>query len=148
MKYKEAETYAADLHAIADWIGENGHKLPRGTPAKMSLVDCWLTASDYKQDEETGEWGSVIDEDKTKDNLRRFLEGIGSCNKDYNDDRLIITKDFGSVRIKGTVDRSLTCKKVVTGTKVVPSYYQKERTVEEVEWVCDEGVSLLELVKE
>lgn len=60
-----------------------------------------------------------------------------SWEKEYNGSWFNLKKEFGGdLRLEINADRSLVCRKVVTGTSVVPA--QPEHTVETYEWVCDE----------
>lgn len=44
----------------------------------------------------------------------------------------------GILTLRISAERSQVCRKIVTGTKVVPAYTIPERVEEDVEWVCDE----------
>ncbi len=152
MQYREAAEYAAKLRELADFIEERGPMLP-GSPYVTTSVTCYLTATDYVKDE-SGEYATVIREDDTKENIKKFLDAVGSCKKDYSDDKIVIEKEYktpststyGRTMIKGSVDRSVACKKVVKGQKLVPATLIQARMEDEYEWVCDEGISLLKLV--
>jgi hypothetical protein len=152
MKYSEAASYAAELRKFADFIDANGVKLP-SYGSKSLTMRYYLTVSNY---EDTGDvdaegnkvWNHVVDDVKTKERVREFVLALGSCEKEYRGNQLDITKTFGdNVRIIGQTDRSVTCKKVVTGYKTEPAVNLPERKVEIVEWECDEAPSLLALVK-
>ena len=71
---------------------------------------------------------------------------MGACEKDYRDDRLVISRNFkcndAARMLVGTVDRSVACKKVVKGKKFIKEQLIPSRFEEEIEWVCDEGLSL------
>lgn len=151
MKYAEAAKLANDLRAMADWLETDGVKLPQYGSHTFELR-YYLTDSSYVEDgvNEDGstKYNTVIDEAATKAKVRDFVLALGSCDKEYADTRLKITKSFGkNVRILGTVDRQVTCRKVVTGTKIEPAVNLPERVVEIVEWECDDAPSLLALVK-
>ena len=141
MTYKERDRMAAELRAIADFVEQSGHKLP-GHPYISTTLYLTLTESDYGKNE-AGEYVSTLNEDGTKENIRKFLDAVGSCEKNYKDDRLTITKELGEGRatIQGNVDRSIACKRVIKGQKMVPA-----KLIDEVEYVCDENLSLLKLV--
>ena len=151
MKYKEAVEYAAKLRELADFIETNGVKLP--SVSITTTATCWLTSTDYRKNDE-GEWETIINEDETKQNIKKFLDAVGTCKKDYNDDKIVIEKEYrspsnhtyGRTMIKGTVDRSVACRKVKTGVKLQPASFVQAKIVDEYEWVCDEGISLLKLV--
>lgn len=146
MKYSDARDYAQQLRDLADFIEQHGVELPSGYP--QVYMNCYLTETDYIRDPETGEYESKLNEDKTKQNLKRFLSAVGPCEKDYAHDRIKIVKrnSLGNQMVIGSVERSLACKKVVTGTKLVPATLIQARIEEEYEWQCDENVSLLKLV--
>lgn len=66
---------------------------------------------------------------------------VASWQKEYNEGWFNLRKDFGEdVRLEINADRGLVCRKVPTGTKVVPA--QPERTVETYDWACDDAVLL------
>ena len=152
MKYAEAAKLASDLRAMADWLESDGIKLPQYGSHTFEMR-YYLTESDYVETGELDEegntkWETVIDEAKTKVKVRDFVLALGSCEKEYRDTRLLVAKKFGkNVQILGTVDRQVTCRKVVTGTKIEPAVNLPERVVEVVEWECDEAPSLLALVR-
>lgn len=139
MKYKEVEETVKELREFADFLEKNGVKLPDGLWISTGE---WmnLTATTYEDGE------AKIDEAGTKENIRKFIEAVGECEKDYRDDRIVITKNFsnGHRMLRGEVDRSVLCKRVVVGQKVIPA--TEEKVVDEVEWVCAENVSLLRYV--
>jgi len=146
MKYSEVERTVNELRELADFIEKNGVKMPH--MYLSNTVHVTLTDTNYGQDE-NGEWGSTINEDETKQNVKKFLDAVGSCEKDYRDDRLVITKNFTCSDRKmliGTVDRSIACKKKVVGKKFIKEHLVPSRFEEEVEWVCDENLSLKKLV--
>ena len=151
MTYKEAAEYAAKLRELADFIEKNGVKLP--SVSITTTATCWLTVTNYTRDED-GEYTTVIKEDETKQNIKKFLDAVGTCKKDYSDDKIVIEKEYktpsvhtyGRVMIKGTVDRSVACKKVKTGVKLEQATFIPAKIVDEYEWQCNEGISLLKLV--
>lgn len=150
MKYSEVNRLVAELRELADFIEAQGVRMP--VAYHTPTISWYLTENDYVKNPETNEYEAVLNEEKTKRELGRFLAAVGSCEKEYSDNRLQITKKFscsGRVMITGSVDRALTCRKVYTGKQVL-----KEATLiparleDEYEWECDERVSLLSLVKE
>ncbi len=57
--------------------------------------------------------------------------------KEYNGPWFMLVKRFGEdLRVEINTSRETVCRKVVTGTKIVPA--QPEREIEIVEWVCEE----------
>lgn len=148
MTYKEKEEMARHLRELADFVEARGHLIP-GSPYHTTTLNIGMTHTDYVRDPETNEYRPVIDEAKTKQNLKRTLAALGSCHKDYANDRLVLTKDYsdGSLMVRATADRSVACKRVVVGQKLVPAAFVQAKMVDEVEWQCDEGLSLLKLVE-
>jgi hypothetical protein len=144
MKYAAKSKKTQELREIANFVEQHGEKMPEYVGI-TTTVYISLTETNYVKIEgsDPPEWETVIDEAGTKRNIKRFLDMVGNCEKEYADDRIRITKlnSFGDPMIVGTVDRAIACKRVVTGTKVVP-----EKMVEEYEYVCDEGLSLKKLV--
>ena len=156
MKYAEAAKLANDLRKMADFIETRGPKLPQYGSHTFTMR-YYLTSSDYVDSGELNEdgskkWDTVIDEAKTKANVREFVRALGSCDKKYDGNQLNVIKKFGGedslIKIVGTSDRSVTCKKVVTGYKTEPAVNLPERQVEIVEWECDEAPSLLALMED
>jgi len=139
MRYEDVKNTVTQLREMADFLEKNGVKLPDGL---WVSVGEWMNLTDTTY--EDGE--TKINEEGTKENIRKFLEAVGECEKDYSDDRIVIIKRFsdGSSMLRGEVDRSVMCKRVVVGQKVIPA--REEQTVDEVEWVCAENVSLLRYV--
>lgn len=144
MKYTTKTKRAQELREIANFVEQYGEKMPEYVGI-TTTVYVSLTEYDYVRVEgsDPPQWDTILDEEKTKRNIKRFLDMVGNCEKEYKDDRIRITKlnSFGEPMIVGTVDRGIACKRVVTGTKVIP-----ERIEEQYEYVCDEGLSLKKLV--
>ena len=63
--------------------------------------------------------------------------------KVYVGDFFVLRRTWDAVRYDLNGDRAAVCRRVVTGTRVVPA--QPARTVDMVEWQCDEP--LLETVQ-
>src|SRR4249919_1260242 len=143
-KYKTVDMQVAELRELANLIERVGVRLP--DYYMTNTLNLYLTSTDYKRSEESGEYETTINEIETKQNIKKFLDAVGSCEKDYRDDRLVISKPFtcnpARNMIVGTVDRSVACKRVVTGKKFVKEHLVPSRFEEEIEWVCDEGLSL------
>ena len=45
---------------------------------------------------------------------------------------------YPDLQLDINIDREQVCRKVVKGTKTIPA--QPERTIEDVEWICDEAL--------
>ena len=64
---------------------------------------------------------------------------LAAWEKVYKDSFFLLRRRFGDrFCLEMNIQRDEVCRKVVTGTRVVPA--TEERTVEIVEWVCDEPV--------
>lgn len=85
-----------------------------------------------------------LDRNTAKEQLR----SIGEFEKNYSDDAFIAKKKLGGRALEFHMEREAICKKVVTGTRVVPEHYVagtegfiKPESIEEiVEWQCDEPI--------
>ena len=150
MTFAEARKLAEDIRKFADFVENRAPLLPYTTFDVSAR--CYLTQSDYIEvghnDDGSTKWDTVINEAETKERMAKFLEAVGSCEKEYSDDSLKITKKFGDCKVIGRVDRSLTCKRKVVGKRTEPAVNLPEREVDIVEWECDDAPSLLALVKE
>jgi hypothetical protein len=63
-----------------------------------------------------------------------------SWQKDYNGQWFSLQKRFGTLTLDVYVPRDEVCRKVVTGTRVLPAVEAQPERVEQVEeWVCDEA---------
>lgn len=145
---EECKALADDIRVYADFIETRGMLLPY-----LPRISEWfyLTQTDYKFNQDTQKYESSLNEEATKEALRNFMAALGPCDKDMTgSDEITVTKKFGTtgdVKITGTISKALTCKKVVTGTRVRPARPAvPEEIVEEYEYVC-EDVSLLKLLK-
>lgn len=57
------------------------------------------------------------------------------------EDWFVLRREFaGDVALEVNIERERVCRKVVTGTQILPA--QPERTVETYEWACDEPAIL------
>ena len=141
--------YVKGLRAYADWLEKKAAVLPMDyIPSIETYIS--LTDSEWKLvDEETQKYDTVIDEVGTKKNIKAMVKAMGSCKKEYIGSSLYITKEFSKrVRVKATVNREITCKKVLTGEivhhdELVVAAYDEEKFV----WDCSDVPALLELVK-
>lgn len=62
---------------------------------------------------------------------------VAGWTKQYRDTWFTLSREFpGGVELEVNIERGAICRKVVTGTVVVPA--QPEHEVEQYEWVCDE----------
>lgn len=145
MKYSEVRTAARRLRELADFIEKRGVLLP--TVSVTTQHYSWLSSSDYVQVD--GQWESVLNEGNTRENVRRFIDAVGNCDKEYQSDRIRIVKNYsdGAPMLIGSVDRALTCKKVPTGKTIKhEARIEPAREEPEYEWVCSDNMSLLKLV--
>jgi hypothetical protein len=148
MRYKENARYVNELRELADFLEQHGVELPDYWMSNTLHVP--LTETEYVSSNTPGEYETKIKEYETKRNIKRFLSAVGSCEKDYREDRIRITKRYSDGNrdmVVGTADRSVACKRVVTGKKFVKEQLIPSKFEEEYEWVCDEGLSLKNLVR-
>lgn len=66
---------------------------------------------------------------------------LADWEKAWYGDWFALRRSFGPVRLDVNIERELVCRRVAKGTRTIPA--QPERTVEDFDWVCDEG-SVLE----
>ena len=65
----------------------------------------------------------------------------GRREKEADDYHIGVTRRFGPHEYDLYVDREQVCRKVVTGTRVVPARPAEPESVEDVvEWVCDDPI--------
>lgn len=76
----------------------------------------------------------------TADEFARAVRAIGGGKKHGNDSFYWFEKTFGPVRLHINVNRSTVCRKIVVGTRDIPEHVEPARTVEVVEWACEESV--------
>lgn len=102
--------------AIA-WLEANGELIPR-INASLSIL---LVAED-------------------KETVAAVARAMHGARKTYSDEgTAYLDKQFGNgVQLSVCFPRNLVCRKVVKGTKVIPA--EPEKTIEDVEWVCDEPI--------
>lgn len=64
----------------------------------------------------------------------------GAWHKNYNDSYMWLRRTFcgGALIFDVNIMRGLVCRRIVKGTKTIAA--QPERTVEDVEWVCDDAL--------
>jgi hypothetical protein len=74
----------------------------------------------------------------TKDEIARIAR-LCSWEKDFNGEFFSLRKRFGGeLMLDVYTSRDQVCRRVVKGTKTLPAV--PERTVEDVEWVCDDAL--------
>lgn len=69
-----------------------------------------------------------------KETFAKLVRQMGRATKDYSESYAHARRGL----LKVMVPREAVCRKVVTGTEVVPA--REEYTREIVEWVCDEPI--------
>ncbi len=152
MTTEEIIEYAKGLRDLADHLERNAeHPVMEDAYLYGFDINFYLTQNDMvntPNEDGTNNWTSVFNETKTKQKVKEFLNFVGNCDKEYAGDSLEIVKKFGKHSISGGVTRNLTCKKIVTGTEVVPERVIAEHVREITEWDCADAPSLLALVKE
>ena len=62
----------------------------------------------------------------------------GSWEKIYQGGLFMLRRSFGPVQLDFNADRSQVCRRVVTGTRVIPP--TPEQIVEDVEWICEDSL--------
>jgi hypothetical protein len=128
MTFKEAEELAADLREFADFIEKRGVELPGG------IYIGGIYQSLYDDDDR----GTAKEQAKR---VARVLAKGALVEKRHNNYSLDLVRTFGTnIKLIYSINREKFCKKVVTGTKVVPAYVREEHTEETFEWVCDDPV--------
>ena len=73
---------------------------------------------------------------QTKDELAAHAR-VTSWDKDYLGDFFFLTKSFGPVKLQINVNREVVCMRIVVGTRQEPA-----KTVEVVEWRCEDAALL------
>ena len=74
----------------------------------------------------------------TREELQRTVRALGRGIKEDDDRWAGVTRQFGGgVSVYAYTSREQVCRKVVTGTKVIPAHVIPEHTVELVEWECE-----------
>ena len=74
----------------------------------------------------------------TKDELRAVAKASPAWAKLDFGEYMALRHTIGSIEYDINVARGEVCRKVVTGTKVIPA--QPEKTVEDFRWVCDDPI--------
>jgi len=126
MKYSERDEMVADLRAFADFIEENGHKLPGNIYLGSSYNSLW------DDDRSTAK-------EKAKQVAKILAKG-GLVEKKHDNYSLDLIRKFGQIKLCFSINREKFCRKVVKGTKEIPAVTYEVRTEEIVEWVCDDPV--------
>ncbi len=151
MTHQEIIEYARSLRDLANHLEDNADKMPENAYLYGHDLTFYLSENDYSYTtDDDGKTKTIVEfnEAKTKENVKNFLAFVGNCEKEYQGSSLKITKKFGKHEIVGDVDRNLTCKKIVTGTEVVPERIVPEHVREITEWDCSDIPSLLSLIKD
>lgn len=74
----------------------------------------------------------------TREEMAAVARVGGTWEKIFSFNYFMLKKAFGNgaVSFEVNTNREQVCRKIVTGTEVIPA--QPEREVEKFEWVCDE----------
>lgn len=115
--------YANALRRIADWI-ETHPDDKIGVPYETMLTYYYFAG---------------------KDELVTLARALGTCEKKFTDGFAEVRKDFGGIALRGVVERSAVCERVVTGTEevleeIIPARLIPAHTREIVEWKCPEAL--------
>lgn len=112
---ERADAFADSLRQFADFIEQN--------PSFTEHIGSW---SPY-----------VYAKDRAQ--LATIIRTLGSCRKQYISNSLYVEKDFGKhLELNVTINREKVCRKIVTGTRVIPARAEliPERVEEIIEWDC------------
>lgn len=126
MRYRDRDKLVASLREAADFIEQNGLKLP------ISDYDIDVRLTTYLYD--SPELGTA------KEQLRKIAKVLGKSEKDYSGSYFNLKKIFGCFALEFTANREAVCTKKVVGMKTVPAFSQPEREVEVVEWECEDPI--------
>ena len=79
----------------------------------------------------------------SKDEIAAYARAFRRATKEYAGDFFYLRADMGEVRVEVYAPRKNVCRRVVTGTRLIPESVVPESIVptheeEIVEWVCDE----------
>jgi len=117
----------SSLRQLADFIEEKGEDLP--------YLNISIGAWEYGDyDEKT--YKHIPDSIKGK--MAGYARALKPCKKDFSGQSFALTRKFGILTLRISASREQVCRKIVTGTRVVPAYTIPERIEEDAEWVCDE----------
>lgn len=124
-----------DLEKLAQFIEDHGVELP-SLPwiDRRESFSVWLTETKSYRDD-NGEWQTAINEEATKENVRKFLSAVGNSEKEYTNHSVTIRKSFGNVTLVGLLDREVVCKKIVKSREYV-KHSSDGYWKEDVEWDC------------
>ena len=126
MTYKQRDEMVADLRAFADFIEENGVKLPGDLYLGSSYNSLW------DDDNSTAKEKAKV--------VAKVLAKGGLVEKKHDNYSLDLIRKFGRIKLSYSINREKFCTKVVTGTKEVPAVTYEARTEEIYEWKCDDPV--------
>ena len=117
-------TFAGGLRALADWLDANPDHAPHIIdPDRAYLLHCGDRAA-----------------------LKAVARSLGKTKKHGDGNWFNVTRDFGGgVSLEAYTRRENVCRRVVTGTQVVPAHTEPARNVPEsvvelVKWICDEPI--------
>jgi hypothetical protein len=128
MKYKDRDELVQGLRDLADFL-ERPESVALPIEMYGHKIDQWI----YNEDDQGR---------SAKENMKKIVKILGSCKKDYSSSMMLVTKEFGPVKLEFATSRDGVCTKRVVETKKVP----KQRYVEipgefdereVVEWDCD-----------
>jgi hypothetical protein len=131
VKYSDRDNLVAGLRELADWIEENGHRLPvREIEFK---ADTWVF----------DDWKDYNNPDKylrpAREKMQQIARVLGRADKELMSDWFSLKKKFGDfVMLEFTSNRKVVCRKVVKGTRTIPEQVIPEHEEEIVEWECND----------
>lgn len=118
LQQKKRQEFISRLRAVADFYDQHPDLRAPDNPINFQI---------YCQDKD--EFIEARRAGKFRD--KRFIEDFMYFRHDFSEGKAEAFLDLN-------ISRTKVCRRVVTGTRVEPSHYVPERTVETVEWVCDE----------
>ena len=108
---------------------------------RAAFIQSLRACADWLEDHPTIRAPRYIDMDVFVDSREDVAAHarVATWEKIYAGQFFYLRKSFGEdLNLDIITARETVCRKVVTGTEIMPA--QPEREVEIVEWVCDEGV--------
>lgn len=130
MRYARAQEIARGLHEFADFIAENGHKMPVND-LNMKFDD--FVFDDYKYEDRRHLRTA-------REKMRLLALILAPVEKVYNGEWFDLRKKFGPVTLEFTVNRAIVCERKVVSVEEVPEKLIPAYTREIVEWECNDPI--------
>jgi hypothetical protein len=130
VKYSEQRQVVEDLRALADFYEQpRSIALPRPT-----LYFGGYVGVGAKWNSEAKEY--EYDVEGTQAEMAKMARALGTCEKDYNDYELKLTKKFGSAKIVVSANRNAVCERKLVGVETVEARFVKAHTKPIYEYDC------------